>query len=129
MCVGASAGLAVYGTCALCLQFTSDRQVGLTFTAGGGGTSGATAGVGGQLQISNANNLKQIEGRDTFLGASGKIVGGAKVDVSNDYNDPSLWTGSLDVGPGASTNFVPPFPGGEFHGGGTNTWVLPLLQF
>jgi RHS repeat-associated protein len=129
LCVSADAGLGVYGTCSLCLQLTSDKQVGITFTAGGGGTTGVTLGGGGQVQVTNANNLKQISGQDVFAGGSARFIPGGRLDVSKDSDDPSIWGASANLGLGASANFSPPFPGGEFHGGSTYTWTLPLLNF
>lgn len=129
LCASADVGLAVFGTCSLCLMFTSDRQVGLTFTAGGGGSTGLTLGAGGQVQFTNANNLKQIEGQDVFIGVSGKIGAGVNPDFTQDVDDPSIKGVNVDFGPGVSANFTPPFPGGELHGGSTYTWNLFGIQF
>jgi len=129
LCVSVDVGLGVYGTCSLCLQLTSDRQIGITFTAGGGGTTGVTLGGGGQVQVTNANNLKQISGQDVFAGGSARFIPGRRLDLNKDSDDPSIWGASVNLGPGASANFSPPFPGGEFHGGSIYTWALPLLNF
>ena len=124
-CFNANVGLAAFGTCSICLVGTSNRELGLVVSLGGGGTTGLATGVGvGGSYSPTANSLNDIKGQDVFAGGSGWVAEG---NVSWDKSNPDnkTYTGSFSLGP----DFGLPFPPIEFHGGSTNNWVIPLIKF
>lgn len=124
ICASLNLGLGVYGTCSFCIVGTSKKEVGVVFSAGGGGTTGIASGIGAQGLYSTANNLKDLKGVDVFGGVSAWAVG---VDVSVDKDNPHVKT--TTAGPSFGPDYSPPFIPGEFHGGATHSWIQSVLQF
>ncbi len=119
-CVNVNAGLALYGTCSVCVAYsTEENRFGVLSTMGIGGTTGATASVGVGGLYSNANSLLDLTEQDIFTGGSGGelIEGGG--DVSWDRDNPNIKTYNFGVAGGA--NFSPPFIPAEYHGGTSYT--------
>ena len=122
-CVNASVGFGVYGTCSVCVVYSTDeKKWGASASLGGGGNTGLNLGVGPQFLYSNAKSFSDYSGQDVFGGGSygeGITVGG---DVSRSVNNPNIRT--YNIGPNLEANFSLPFPPAEFHGGSTYTWTL-----
>jgi hypothetical protein len=86
--------------------------------AGGGSTPGLGAAVG--LQGSNADKIKDLNGKFWTAGAGGgeAIIGGADASWGSDSCGRPVYVGEISAGVGAE-GF--PFPA-EVHGGASYTW-------
>lgn len=127
LCVNVNIGLAIYGTCSVCVVYsTNDKSIGALGTLGAGGTTGATASIGFGGLYSNAPRYSDILGQDIFTGVSGGEGLEGSGDVSWSHDDPSIKSYNLGVGLGA--NFSPPFIPGEFHGGTSYTGGSTPIQ-
>lgn len=123
-CVSVNAGVGAFGTCSLCAVYTSDKELGLTFSPGFGGTTGVATGVGPLGLYSDANNFEDLSGIDIFAGGSFEVVG-----ADSSFNSKKIDMKTYTVGPMLGPDYSPPFFPGEFHGGFTKTFTLPLIQF
>lgn len=119
-CVNVNAGLAVYGTCSICIAYSTDEnRFGVLSTLGGGGTTGATASIGVGGLYSNTNSLMNLTGKDAFGGFSAGEGLEVSVDISKSNNNTSYQGGI-----GAGANYSPPFFPAEVHGGGSYTGLF-----
>jgi RHS repeat-associated protein len=123
-CISGNLGVGAFGSCAACVVFASDRELGIVLSAGGGGSTGLATGIGLEGFASNADNLEQLKGVDIFVGGSFEVV---SADSSFSANDPRIKTvtGGISIGP----DYTPPLLPGEFHGGASNSWTFSLLKF
>lgn len=73
LCVSLGCGLGAYGSVGGCLLKSSNGQVGLSGTLSGGGISGATVGIAGQVYSNpTANNISDLNGTSPSVGISFK---------------------------------------------------------
>jgi len=127
ICANANFGVGAFGTCSACIIQTKKKQLGGTFSLGGGGSTGFAFGVGGSYMQSSAKDLGEVEGQDIFVGGSALLVGS---DYSWDRNNPKIrsFNSGFSIGPDYSPEFGPAALI-EFHGGSTKTWTRTLFQY
>jgi len=127
-CLSANVGIAAFGTCSACLNMQAQkREIGGTFSLGGGGSTGFATGVGISGFWSSAKDMNELKGQDVFTGGSAWALG---ADYSWDRDNPKIktYTGSISVGPDYSPEFGPAALY-ELHGGSTKTWGRTLFKY
>jgi RHS repeat-associated protein len=96
-------GAGAIATGAVSVGFTSNGDIGVVFTGGGGATTGVSVGIDAGLSYTNAQQFADLGGTDLSVGATGGIFGEGSVDYSASTSG-NKFTNQVTGSPGLGAN-------------------------